>query len=652
VDYTDPDTNGQIKLRKAVIGDVEIRENDYKCEIRGLAQHLQETIGQLISPSCRVDLDTPECGIPVNPPEWTPGIYVLNQYVKARTIPSGVFTAATITNPGAESGTTGWTNEINTLTTSTGSPPGPHTGSNYFSGTTASNMKAFQDLTIPAGFLTEIDTGNKNIRFRLAWFINALGLDEARMTIRYFDASSVQIGIEEKADRVNSLDLWVSKFLTSKIPALARTIRIAMDLFEVSPTVNNGFIDDITGDYIDTTLYQGSNFENRIYKVTTAGDSGTVQPTFDTTIGNTTADGTVVWTAEASWQRDAIVTKVTNRRLFETELLKPSTGGENGGFADDWFNGGLVIWQTGGNKNLTKDVKDFTADKPGNVVTVIPGDADADMKGPVLIQTGTIGSEAAQQTVEKQLGAGAIEFTPTASVDPSNSFVSYPDSSLLTIGTKAFNIEMWIRIKDLTDSFQTFASHYLNTGSERGWFIQRNAGDLELGLYLTGGSSLTSFTGAFSWAIDTWYHVAASRDSSNDIRLFVAGTQVGSTTNNGIDVHNSTEVFRLGKIRSSGFDDNPLDGFVDDFELRIGEAVRVANYTPPVVAHPILGQLQETKLFLPMPFDITVGDSLLVYAGCKKDVPACSVKFDNIVNMRSEPYVPGQDAIQERPNAQ
>lgn len=50
-------------------------------------------------------------------------------------------------------------------------------------------------------------------------------------------------------------------------------------------------------------------------------------------------------------------------------------------------------------------------------------------------------------------------------------------------------------------------------------------------------------------------------------------------------------------------------------------------------------------LYLQMPYVIAVGDKLSIYPGCTKLVPACVAKFDNILNMRAEPYVPGQDAI-------
>lgn len=194
--------------------------------------------------------------------------------------------------------------------------------------------------------------------------------------------------------------------------------------------------------------------------------------------------------------------------------------------------------------------------------------------------TPTLGSQASISSVTTKFGPESIEFTPSGSVDPSNSFVSYPDLAAYTIGTGEFTIELYARFKDLTSSLQIFASHYLNTGNERSWFFYRDSGDLTFS-YSLNGVSTAPVTGAFTWAIDTWYHVAVTRDSSGDLRVFVDGTQVGSTVNDTGSIFNSATSFRLGKFRSTGFDDNPLDGFIEDFRFTNGFAKYTASFTPP-----------------------------------------------------------------------
>ena len=48
---------------------------------------------------------------------------------------------------------------------------------------------------------------------------------------------------------------------------------------------------------------------------------------------------------------------------------------------------------------------------------------------------------------------------------------------------------------------------------------------------------------------------------------------------------------------------------------------------------------------LPMPNAITAGDTFHAIAGCDKSFPTCFTTFNNAVNFRGEPYVPGMDAL-------
>ena len=57
------------------------------------------------------------------------------------------------------------------------------------------------------------------------------------------------------------------------------------------------------------------------------------------------------------------------------------------------------------------------------------------------------------------------------------------------------------------------------------------------------------------------------------------------------------------------------------------------------------------NLFLEMPFAISVGDTLELQVGCDKLLSTCINKFDNVINFRGEPYVPGQDELLEYPDA-
>ena len=57
------------------------------------------------------------------------------------------------------------------------------------------------------------------------------------------------------------------------------------------------------------------------------------------------------------------------------------------------------------------------------------------------------------------------------------------------------------------------------------------------------------------------------------------------------------------------------------------------------------------EMFLPMGYAIQPGDAFRIHPGCNKHLDTCIDRFDNVLNFRGEPYVPGQDAIMSYPDA-
>lgn len=55
--------------------------------------------------------------------------------------------------------------------------------------------------------------------------------------------------------------------------------------------------------------------------------------------------------------------------------------------------------------------------------------------------------------------------------------------------------------------------------------------------------------------------------------------------------------------------------------------------------------------FVRMVFTPQVGDRFVIYPGCDKTLSTCKDKFDNVLNFRGEPHVPGQDKFLSFPNA-
>jgi len=95
------------------------------------------------------------------------------------------------------------------------------------------------------------------------------------------------------------------------------------------------------------------DYDDRIYECVTAGTSDAVQPTYDTTVGNQTTDGTAVFRAYDAFTRAAAIATVTSDRAFVlTDALDA--------YADGRFDEGLLVWETGANAGVGYEVKGWT----------------------------------------------------------------------------------------------------------------------------------------------------------------------------------------------------------------------------------------------------------------------------------------------------
>lgn len=100
-----------------------------------------------------------------------------------------------------------------------------------------------------------------------------------------------------------------------------------------------------------------ADFNNVYYECTTAGTTdATTQPTYNSTVGATTTDGTAVFTARNAWLRSGVVATVSAdlNRTFTATIVEPRA-------VDDWFKAGAVTWDTGDNAGIAMEVKSWVA---------------------------------------------------------------------------------------------------------------------------------------------------------------------------------------------------------------------------------------------------------------------------------------------------
>lgn len=60
-------SQGTMKMRRGTLGEVKVTRQQFMAELRGLAQQVQQTIGQIYSPSCRADFGDARCTVALGP---------------------------------------------------------------------------------------------------------------------------------------------------------------------------------------------------------------------------------------------------------------------------------------------------------------------------------------------------------------------------------------------------------------------------------------------------------------------------------------------------------------------------------------------------------------------------------------------------------
>ena len=174
--------------------------------------------------------------------------------------------------------------------------------------------------------------------------------------------------------------------------------------------------------------------------------------------------------------------------------------------------------------------------------------------------SGTVTSTAAFK-----YGASSLFFNPPSSL--ANRGLTYTINSSSTFGTGDYTIELFFR---------------LNTTSRFGYLFCIDTVD---GFLLVDSSNNIRwlnqiFTPSSALAANTWYHLAAVRESST-VKVYLNGTQIGSSVNS---TRNSTgTTWWVGRDFDS---DNGYLGYIDELRVTKGVARYTANFTPPTQTFP------------------------------------------------------------------
>ena len=172
----------------------------------------------------------------------------------------------------------------------------------------------------------------------------------------------------------------------------------------------------------------------------------------------------------------------------------------------------------------------------------------------------------------------------------SGDYLSVPDAANLELGASDFQMSAWVYLTAYpVSNAGSYSSSVLSKGTFAGTrsyeFGIGGASGTALGLSLTNaGATTTNITGSFSFALNTWYAVRATR-VSNRVYLFVNGTLLNAGGTAYTDtVSNGTDTLKVGRSNLDATYLFQFFGYISNVSLAIGgTGYSTASYTPATI---------------------------------------------------------------------
>jgi hypothetical protein len=177
--------------------------------------------------------------------------------------------------------------------------------------------------------------------------------------------------------------------------------------------------------------------------------------------------------------------------------------------------------------------------------------------------------------------APSLSFNQSAQFDGASS-LSTPDSTDFEFGSSDFTLDCWVRFASVAAD-QLFIAHF-GPNPNFSWYWAWMATNNMRFTWSTDGTSFTDFLSSWTPSINTWYHVAITRNG-NTLRAFVNGTQIGTTTTTD-SFFNIANALYIGR-RETG--SQPLNGWLDEIRISKGVARWTSSFTAPLAPYSIAG---------------------------------------------------------------
>jgi hypothetical protein len=193
-------------------------------------------------------------------------------------------------------------------------------------------------------------------------------------------------------------------------------------------------------------------------------------------------------------------------------------------------------------------------------------------------RTLTFNGNAQLDTAQKKFGSASLLF------DGTGDYLTATDSADWDFGAGQFTVETHVRFASGFGINEAFLGQWGDTTAQQTWYLFLNGNSLTFRFYDTGGTTRDVSVG---WAptVDTWYHLAVDRDSSNKFRIYRDGVMVASATYTQT-MQNGTGLLGIGRI--PGFSAFDLNGWLDEIRVTKGVARYASDsgFTAPTTEYP------------------------------------------------------------------
>lgn len=187
-------------------------------------------------------------------------------------------------------------------------------------------------------------------------------------------------------------------------------------------------------------------------------------------------------------------------------------------------------------------------------------------------------------TAQKKFGSSSLL------LDGSTDKIFFGNSTDVEFGSGEFTIEAWIRLNS-AKQFQGIVSSWTEWNNSRSWrFWYEGVANKLVFTYSTDGvGAIELATGPLGLALDTWFHVAVLKDSSNVLRIYLDGVEKASAVAavTFFDAFGSTAT-KIGAWQTSantGF----FDGWIDGLRITKGSARYLGDFVVPVAETDVAG---------------------------------------------------------------